>query len=270
MRRSRQFLAASWIVAAFAAAACGDDDATPGQDVATADAAPYPYAPSPASPDFVADWRSGTLDCAMDASAMLASDAASVTVGSTTFLAGWSQVSGDNQDPFLARLDAGAVTWCVAAEAQPPDGRAYGLAWDGADTLYVVYTVVGGGTAFDGHGGWVEAYGTMGSGGNVKIAVIARHDPTDGALRATTFVPAQLASRRSVNTLSPRAFTVLADRTVELLGDSAFSPLNPDRSRMCEGGTEYPNGFRAVFSADLTTMLCAQTEECSLVTTPCD
>jgi hypothetical protein len=94
--------------------------------------------------------------------------------------------------------------------------------------------------------------------------------PTEtGALLRATFIPAQLASSGKVNSLAPRAFTVRADETLEFLGEPAFCPLNPDKSRMCEGGVEYPKGYRVRFPPDLSTPICADTEECSLVKQPC-
>ncbi|MDX2091427.1 MAG: hypothetical protein SFX73_26440 [Kofleriaceae bacterium] len=262
----------SWIpLWLLACAGCGGGstsavDAAPGADGGSAD---YPYTLSPTAPGFEVSWRSGTLDCTMSAAQMAASDAAAVTVGASTIYVGWKQVAGNNQDPFIARVDDGTVTWCIAAEAQAPDGRAYGVVWDGDATLYAVYSTDGGGSALDGHGGWLPAYGTIGSGGGPKVAVIAKHDPATGAIQRATFVPSQLASSGKVNTLAPRALTVIAGGAVEFLGEPAFTPLNPDRSRMCVPDSEYPRGYRVRFPADLGTPSCADTETCSLVTTPC-
>jgi hypothetical protein len=181
---------------------------------------------------------------------------------------GWQQVSPDNQDPVLARVEGDTLIWCLSPEQEAPDGRGYGLAWNGGESFYAAYTVVGGGTAFDGASGWLSDYGSLGSGGNKTVTVLARHRASDGQITASTFVAAQLGSRRAVNSLSPRALTVLADGSVELLADSAFSPVNADGSRMCGDG-EYPAGFRARFSADLEQLLCADTERCSGVKQPC-
>lgn len=275
----------SWTLVAMSmwlCAAChGNDSSAPGtEDGGAVDlgsgegsgdlaAGSYPYTLSPQNPSFKVSWASGSLDCTMTAVAMAQSGAASVTFGSSTIYVGWKQVSGTNQDPFIARVDGGAVSWCLAAEAQSPDGRAHGVAWDGGSLLYAVYTVVGGGTAFDGKGGWLPAYGSIGSGGGSTVAVLAKHDPATGALQRATFIPSQLASTGKVNTLSPRGFTVLANGSIEFLGSPAFSPLNPDKSRMCVSGSEYPNGYLVRFPADLSTPSCAQTESCSQVKQRC-
>lgn len=240
-------------------------------DASTGDLASdgYPYALSPTGPGWKVAWGSGTLNCNMTAAAMAQSNAAAVSFGASTLYVGWSQVSGTNQDPFIARVDGGAVTWCVAAESQSPDGRAYGIAWDGGSSLYAVYTVVGGGTAFDGKGGWLPAYGTIGGGGGPAVSVLAKHDPSSGAIQRATFIPAQLSSSGKVNTLTPRGFTVTTDGKIEFLGTPAFSPLNPDKTRMCVAGSEYPSGYLVRFSADLSAPSCAQTELCSQVKTRC-
>lgn len=252
----------------------GDLGPDPGSDGGptggTADGgAAYPYTLSPTSPSFQVAWGSGRLDCSMSAAAMAQSGAASVTFGSSTIYVGWSQVSATNQDPFIARVNGGAIAWCLAAEAQSPDGRAYGVAWDGGSSLYAVYSVVGGGTAFDGKGGWLPSYGAGGSGGGPVVSVIARHDPTSGAIQRATFIPAQLASTGKINTLSPRAFTVTSDGSIEFLGAPAFAPLNPDKTRMCAPGSEYPSGYLVRFPPDLGTPSCAQTESCSQVKLRC-
>ncbi|MBI5532051.1 MAG: hypothetical protein HY898_05000 [Deltaproteobacteria bacterium] len=273
MRRHTVVLSLALTLVAFPA--CSDETGSPPTSVAPTDGGgnadagdpPYPYEPSPANPAFQHAWGSSTLECSMTVSEM--SKATTVVVGTSSIHVGWAQVSGNNQDPFIARVDHGAVAWCVAAEAQGPDGRAYGLAWDGGQTLYAVYTVVGGGTALDGKGGWLDSYGSAGSGGNKTVSVVARHDPSNGSLIATTFVASQLESAMKVNSLSPRAMVVLADGSVEFLGNPAFSPLNPDKTRMCAGGSEYPNGYRIRFSADLKQALCADTTACSKVTAPC-
>ncbi len=255
--------------AAFALIGCGSGAATSdGGTIDSSGSSSYPYTLSPTNPAFQVAWQSGSLDCTMSAAAMATSDAAAVTVGASTIYAGWKQVAGNNQDPFLARVDNGGIAWCVGVEAESPDGRAYGLAWDGGPTLYVVYSVDGGGTALDGVGGWLPAYGSAGGGGGPKVAVIAKHDPDSGALQRATFVPAQLPSGK-INTLAPRAFTVTTAGEVELLGDPTFSTLNPDKTRMCASGSEYPSGYRVRFPADLGTPICAQTETCGAVTTPC-
>lgn len=229
----------------------------------------YPYTLSATGSAFLGSWGSGKLDCTMSAAAMAQSGAASVTFGNSTIYVGWSQVTSNNQDAFIARVTSGSVAWCMAAESQSPDGRAYGVAWNGGSLLYAVYSVDGGGTAFDGKGGWIPAYGTIGSGGGASVSVIAKHDPASGAIQRATFVPAQLSSTGKVNTLSPRGFTVTEDGSIEFLGTPSFAPLNPDKTRMCLAGSEYPSGYLARFPADLGTPLCAQTESCSQVKVRC-
>ena len=46
--------------------------------------------------------------------------------------------------------DDGATVYCEHHESEAPDGRAVGITRDGGAVAYVVYTIVGGGSALDG------------------------------------------------------------------------------------------------------------------------
>lgn len=214
------------------------------------------------------------LDCNDDAAKMRASGAAQVTFGTSTVIAGYQQINGNDQDPIVARFDGDTKVFCEhTKKGGGVDARAYGVTWDGKDTLYAVFTVVGGGTAFDAaaKGGWVSSYGDGGA--SAKVMVAGQLDARTGVIGKSTFVPSRLVKngQKKTNTLTPAdAVHVLPDGTLEIFGNAAYCTLNPDQSSMCKDGTQdYPKGFRARFSPDFTKMLCASATGVSNVTTPC-
>ncbi len=216
-------------------------------------------------------WQSAFADvgveCGADESAF--SGAASVTIGATTLYVGYEQVSGNNQDPVVARFDDGELVYCRYHEDDGPDGRAVGLTWNGGDEAYVVYTVVGGGTDLEGKGGWLSAYapGAI-SGGGAKVSYLGRVDVTTGELRSGTFIISVLMSG-SVNTHNPSAApTVLEDGTVQFLGESAHKPIDSSGTASMDC-TDYPFDTKYVFSSDLTELVCAESSNC-VAQTPCD
>lgn len=217
------------------------------------------------------------VNCESSFQDMVQSGAPSLTFGETTIFVGFQQY-GNNQDPVFRRFDGENEAYCEHHEKQPPDGRAYGLTWDGGETAYVVYTVVGGGTDLEqkAKGGWISSYGD--GGGSSKVTVLAAVEVAFGTVVAATFVPAKKSGNKT-NTLVPKAAPlVLADGTIELLGGSAWAPLNPDQSGMCEPTTEYPSAldgskdgpnYLGRFSKNLVSVVCATTAGCSKVKAPC-
>ena len=209
---------------------------------------------------------SAAIRCSQTAAELRSAGAAEVTIGGTSLFAGYVQATATNQNPLLVRFDGGAQTYCVEHETQAPDGRAYGLSYNGSDKLYVVYTVDGGGSALDtaGQGGWLSSYG---NGGGPLVSFIGSVNPSTGQLMRGTFISALLGSGK-INTLKPTsAPVVLADGRIEFHGTSAFSPRNPDKSAMT--GCMYPlDDYRAIFLADFTQMSCASIKNCN-VQVPC-
>lgn len=227
--------------------------------------------------DWLRDFAEASLDvestggtCTADAALLAASDAARVTIGTSTLYAGFDQVSADNQDPVVARVDDGVMTWCRHHEDDAPDGRALGLTWDGGSTAYVVFTVVGGGTDLE-TTGWFRSYGGHAAvgGGGAKVGVVGRIDATTGALLTATHVIAILQDRK-VNSHGPLdAVWVLDDGSVEYHGASAHKPLGADGWEPM-GCTDYPFDTRYRFSADLLEARCAESTSCTTNVVPCD
>jgi hypothetical protein len=268
-----------------ATTSCGGDDASsPVADAAsgtdagtTTDAANgpkptqgssngYAYAYSPTSAGF---------GCADSLEQMLAKGAVSVTVGPSTIVVGYEQIGATDQDPIVARYDAGQKVFCEhSKKGGGVDGRAYGLTWDGGKNLYVVYTIVGGGTLFDtaAAGGWLKSYGNGGA--SAKATVIGKLDPQTGVVTRATFVSSKLVKngQQKTNTLVPAdALHALADGTFEFFGTPTWCTLNPDQSIMCDpsSSADYPKDYRARFTADLATMTCASASGVSVVKQPC-
>ena len=269
------------IALALVLVACGgDDEGGDGGDGSTK-VEPTPVPTGPGDGDWRRAFQAGGVGvtCEMSFEEMTASGAPSITSGDTTIFVGFQQY-GNNQDPVFRRFDGGQEVYCEHHEKESPDGRALGITWDGGPVAYVVYTIVGGGTAFDelAKGGWVDRYGD--GGGSSAVAVIGEVETQFGTVQKATFVPAKREMGTKTNTLRPAdAITVLQDGNLEMLGESAFAPLNPDKTVMCVPMTEYPSPFGGAeegpnylgrFTPDLAQVVCASTAGCSLVTTPCE
>ena len=230
------------------------------------------------------DWKSAFaadsagVTCDMTYDDMKTSGAPNLKFGDTEIFVGFQQY-GNNQDPVFRRFDKGVEAYCEHHEKESPDGRAYGITWNGGDTAYVVYSIVGGGSAFDGkgQGQWVSHYGDGGA--SSAVSFIGVVEVAFGTLQKGTFVVAKRQSGTKTNTLRPNgAITVLSDGGIEFQGVSAYSPLNPDLSPMCEGSVDYPKGptgaddetsYILRLASDLKSATCATTWGCSKVVSPC-
>lgn len=252
--------------AALVLASCGDgDDGGPadgGDGAADSGATPRPP-PGPSADGWESAWVEGAAAGRCDASEAELADLPHVTIGDSTLYAGYVQASDDNQNPIVARFDAGERVWCVEHETQGPDGRAEGVTWDGGEHAYVVYTVDGGGSDLEGRDGWLSSYapGAI-SGGGPKVTVVGRVDARDGSLASATFVISVLSSGR-VNSHTPAGpVTVLEDGMVELAGSSAHKPIDAD-GRSAMDCTDYPFDSRYRFEADLSALICADCTNCT-------
>lgn len=202
------------------------------------------------------------LACDTSLADALEAGAPHIRVDATTLVAGYEQV-GDNQNPLLMRFEEEQPVYCRRHETEPPDGRALGLTWDGAQTAYVVYTVVGGGSSLEGRGGWLAAYapGAI-HGGGPKVSYLGRVDVTDGSLQSGSFVIA-VKSDRSVNSHRPAAAPAIGDDgRVEFVGESSHKPIDPSGQASMDC-TDYPFDSRYVFEADLATLVCASCTNCT-------
>lgn len=127
-----------------------------------------------------------------------------------TYQTGFEQVSGNNQDPFVTKLDAaGNEVWKLTYESTPVDGRGVMVSVDDQEIPWVVFSVDGGSNeddyidrketaseAFD------DAYmNSYGRGGGPKVTVLAQLDPETGQIKQGTFLTARLTNGNT-NTLN--------------------------------------------------------------------
>jgi hypothetical protein len=233
--------------------------------IANADAAPL------ASGELAPGWRvafsatSAGINCNMTAAQMAAAGAQSLTFLESTIYVGFEQ-NGQNQNPVFARFDNGTKRYCEHHETQAPDGRAYGITWNGGASAYVVYTIVGGGSEFDSKsaGTWLSSYGNGGA--SSKVSYLGRVETEFGLLQKGTFIIAKKADGKTNSHTPISATIVLPDGRLELHGSSAFQPMNPDRTIMqCSG---YPFYTKYIFSADLQLLTCSSSTNC-LAKQPC-
>jgi hypothetical protein len=206
------------------------------------------------------------VNCAQTAEEMTTLGAPSLTFGDTTVFVGFEQ-DGQNQNPVFARFDAGTKVYCEHHEKEGPDGRAVGITWNGGEFAYVVYTIVGGGSALEGKGGWVPSYapGAI-SGGGPKVSYVGKVETAFGTLASGSFLIA-VKSDNKVNSHGPRgAVTVMEDGNVEFLGESAHKPI--DEGWVAMDCTDYPFDSRYRLSPDLDSLVCADCSNC-LSKKPC-
>lgn len=175
--------------------------------------------------------------------------------GGTRFLAGFFQTSADNQDPYVARVEDGAVSWCRIYSDAPPDERG-DLVTLREGQLWANFITFGGDTDLRAS---ADAFQTsFGQGGNKKVSFVARLDPSTGEILRATFLRATL-SNGETNSLDVNEIEVLSDGSVRVTGDSAFTPpLEPPGT--CPGGPF--TGYEAVFDAELTTLLSGAVPGC--------
>jgi hypothetical protein len=251
-------------------------------------------APAPGPATTVADgaplrgsgtWRrafsasAGAVSCAASAAQLKTSGTPRLTIGRTTVFVGFQQF-GNDQDPVFVRFDGSRKVYCKHHEHQGPDGRALGITWDGGPKAYVVYTVVGGGTELEGKArrGWLQSYGDGGA--SARVTVLAEVALRSGTVQRATFLVARVVKngQSKTNTIVPAAAPLVRARGVAVFATSAFSPLNPDFSLMCSGGSEYPSpapgradgaSYVGVFASNLGSLTCARTWGCGHVRKPC-
>jgi len=93
-----------------------------------------------------------------------------------------------------------------------------------------------------------------------KVSFVGEVETDIGALVKGTFVIAKKKDGKTNSHTPADAPIVMASGEIEFLGDSAFQPMNPDKSIMdC---TDYPFSSRYVFSRDLKTLTCASSTNC--------
>lgn len=223
----------------------------------------------PSAPGWLSDYVDGSsaISCSADLESLRAQAAPRVEIDGVTLVVGYEQV-GDNQNPLVVRFEGDDQIYCRRHETSGPDGRAWGVTWNGGAVAYVVYTVVGGGTELENRNGWLSSYapGSI-SGGGPRVSYVGRVSVADGELESGSLIIA-VKSDNKVNSHSPAgAITVRADGNVEFLGSSAHKPIDVNQKAM--SCTDYPFNSRYVFTPALDQVLCADCSNCES-TSPCE
>lgn len=204
-----------------------------------------------------------TFSCQDSEQTLIANNVTSVRFGRKALYIGYRQVSGNNQNPIMARFDKGVLTWCREDyETSGDDGRGYGILWNGRSQLYVVFSATGtqGDSSLDYRrftsSGWLTSYG---QGGGGRVSVLAQIEPATGEPTRGSFVTAVLSSGNS-NTLVPTKLAFRKNK-VFFYGDSYYSPRRPDKTAMtCEGSSPFASVFQ--FSRDLSRVISSSAERC--------
>ncbi|ADH98349.1 hypothetical protein [Salisediminibacterium selenitireducens] len=177
-----------------------------------------------------------------------------VESGESRIFIGYRQASANNQDPVIVRFDDGVQTWYRQdIETSGDDGQGYGLVWDGADTLYGVFSATGtqGSSDLDYRrytsAGWLSSYG---QGGGAKAVVILKIDPEDASVSGGTFLYSRLQNGNT-NSMQVTGLHLQGDELV-VNANSWFSPLDVNRSLIDVSGLGgSPFDYTITFSGDL-------------------
>ncbi|MEM6431166.1 MAG: hypothetical protein AAF708_18155, partial [Deinococcota bacterium] len=199
-----------------------------------------------------------------------ASGAARISFGNATIYVGGRQVAADNQDPRITRFDKGVQTWCLGnLETSGDDSRGYGLVWDGADTIYAVFSATGtqGEPVTDFRrfavNGWLPSYG---AGGGPRVAVLVRINLISGEPISATYLSARQGSDGSTNSLTVTGLELTTTGEVVVRAETSAFPrsINPNVSIDCPAYDGLVEDYTLVLSADLSTALSATAPSCSL------
>ncbi len=185
---------------------------------------------------------------------LIQSDVVRVTAGNTSYFIGYRQVSANNQDPIIAKYVDGQQAWVrTDLETSGDDSRGYGVLWDGAGLLYMVFTTTGTqGAAQDdfrqyAENGWQTSYG---QGGGAKAAIIAKINPATGEPLAATFAMAR-KENGNANSLIIKEMDYLNNGNLKLRANAWFSPLKTNKQRLtCQGDS--PFDYTLELSGDLS------------------
>jgi len=253
----------------------GDDSEQPlfGNLIRISDFTRIADIPSPSPPPaFVASVKDPQVygfTCQDDEVAVSTSGATHISFGNTVIYAGTRQVATDNQDPRLARFDKGEQTWCLGSlETSTDDSRGYGLLWDGADTLYAVFSVTStpseATTDFRRFAvnGWLPGYGT---GAGARAAVLVRIDLVSGDPLTATYLSARQADgSTSALIVTDLALTSAGEVVVRAETNAFPRSTNPDVTIDCPAFDGLVEDYTLVLSADLSTAINATAPSCGL------
>ncbi|MCU0438160.1 MAG: hypothetical protein MUC49_09600 [Raineya sp.] len=146
-----------------------------------------------------------------------------VVVGNDTYVAGYAQVSSNNQDAYVIKETSGKTVWAKYYDKSPDDSRGEALAIEG-NTLIVAFSCTGGNTELTAtQSSFQNSYG---SGGGPKITFLARLNAQNGNIEAATFIGCKLNDGKT-NTLrpednNPNPISILANGNIQFRATKAY------------------------------------------------
>jgi RTX calcium-binding nonapeptide repeat (4 copies) len=187
-----------------------------------------------------------------------------VTAGTTTLYIGFNQVSGNNQNPWVASFTNGSLNWYrTDYEVTDDDGKGTHLVWDGGTNLYAAFTATGTqGTPEQDFrrfatAGWLKSYSdaSPGGGGGGRVGILAKLDPLTGDVLNASFLTALNGTK--TNSVFVQNLSLNGSNLV-VQADSAFAPRKADRTAMVRNGNPKvsPN-YTVEFAPDLGSVIRA-------------
>jgi hypothetical protein len=176
--------------------------------------------------------------------------------GGIEYVVGYVQVSADNQDPFVAKLEGRRVRWCALYSAAPPDERGEQVVVDPGGAPWVAFSVEGGNTELKATPGAFQS--SYGQGGGPRVTFLARLSPEDGRVEAATFLRSTLSSGKS-NSFQVKGLGFPDGGHVEVRADAWYTPpLVP--AGTCLGDS--PFDWTGRLTRDLKTLVAASAPGC--------
>ncbi|MBD3885989.1 hypothetical protein IFO70_30255 [Phormidium tenue FACHB-886] len=203
----------------------------------------------------------GTSDTA---AAVGATGAAGLRIGERTLYIGTRQVSDKNQDPIIRAFgkDGNRLWSRTDYEATGADGRGYGLFWSG-NALYGLFSVDGtqGAPTQDfrraaqgNKTGWTKSYGM---GGGAKATVLAKLNPTTGAMQGASYLSGVLQSGKT-NSLVVTGMERASNGNLVIKAQVYYGPRGVNGKLMNQKGTDKsPFDYTLEMTADLKQVIKA-------------
>lgn len=177
--------------------------------------------------------------------------------GDVEYVVGGFEIAADDHDPYVARIDAGILTWCGVYSQATSDEHAALVALASDDSLWVAIRTTSGTELQASEGAFQPG---TGSGDGEEIIFLANLALDTGAPLAGTFVHAVQANG-DANTMRAQALSITTDDRPELVALSEDTPP-PFQPENCAPPSPYQ--WKGEFSKDLTTLVEVSADRCRL------
>ncbi|WCL49045.1 hypothetical protein [Leptospira sp. GIMC2001] len=160
----------------------------------------------------------------------------SLASGDTSFRTGYAQVTSNNQDAFVQRLEGGSPIWCYYYDRSAADTRGERILYSNNE-LFVAFTTDGGNADFRTTANAVQ--NSYGRGGGPKVIYLARLNLETGAIVNATYLGARLNDGRT-NTTSPQFLEIVNSRiriTLNTAYDAGAASDSLDPGKICDSGS---------------------------------